>query len=112
MFGIVTTLQAGQPRKRGSCHGRRAPRPSFPFSGHRESAFADAQGLGSATDDSHISSVEVKNKRNYTYTYTYSFVAFARVSKVEAEMANVDEGQGRKKNGSEWLKVLSISVHV
>jgi len=39
-------------------------------------------------------------------------VAFARVSKVEAEMANVDEGQGRKKNGSEWLKVLSISVHV
>jgi hypothetical protein len=39
-------------------------------------------------------------------------VAFARVSKVEAEMANVDEGQERKKNGSEWLKVLSISVHV
>ena len=39
-------------------------------------------------------------------------MAFARVSKVEAEMANVDEGQGRKKNGSEWLKVLSISVHV
>ena len=86
--------------------------PSFPFNRHRESAFADAQGLDSATDDSLISSVEVKNKRNYTHTYTYSFVAFARVSKVEAEMANVDEGQERKKNGSEWLKVLSISVHV
>ena len=66
---------------------------SFPFSGYRESAFADAQRLGSAADDSHTSSVKVKNESSYTYTYTYRFVASAKVSKVEAEMANADEGQ-------------------
>jgi len=122
VFGIVTTLQAGQPRKRGHVTAGRlfsSPErpdwlcglPSFPFSGYRDSAFADAR-LGSAADDSHTSSVKVKNERSYTYIYTYSFVASARVSKVEAEMANADEGQRRNKNASEWMKVWSISVHV
>jgi hypothetical protein len=39
-------------------------------------------------------------------------VAFARVSKVEAEMANADEGQECNKNASEWMKMPSISVQV
>ena len=83
VFVTVTTLRAGQPRKRGSCHGRRnrllsSPKlpdrlcdlPSFPFNGYRERAFADVKRPGSATDDSPPSSVKVKNERSYTSTYT------------------------------------------
>ena len=69
--------------------------------------------VGSKNTIGQMASVLKKlQKATFTfYTYTYSFVVSARVRNVEG-MANADEGQGRNKNASEWIKVRSISVQV